>query len=173
VRRAPLLLLTVLCSACDADARGRAATVADTATHAAAADTTGDGVAIRLAGDNDAAVLVPVHVNGAGPFDFVLDTGATLTCVDASLANRLALEAEPGRLGFGLDASRPGQVQLLRIDSLRVGNAATVDLDACVLDLAHIQAAGLHVDGLLGLNFLKQFRVTLDFEKEEILLRKF
>ena len=132
----------------------------------APADSAAGEVAIRLAGMNDAALIVPVHVNGEGPFDFVLDTGATLTCVDAALMDSLGLEAEPGRLGRGMDATRLGNVQLIHIDSLRVGSAHASDIGGCVLDLAHIQDAGLDVHGLLGLNFLKEFRVTLDFERQ-------
>ncbi|HEU0076709.1 MAG TPA: hypothetical protein VFQ76_03610 [Longimicrobiaceae bacterium] len=36
-----------------------------------------------------AAIIVPVFVNGVGPFDFVLDTGATFTCLEPMLSRRL------------------------------------------------------------------------------------
>lgn len=134
------------------------------------ADSAAGEVPIELAGFNDAALLVPVHVNGEGPFDFVLDTGATLTCVDAALMDSLGLEPQPGRLGRGMDASSLGNVQLIHIDSLRVGQAQARDMSGCVLDLAHIQEAGLDVHGLLGLNFLTEFRVSLDFERQTLLL---
>jgi hypothetical protein len=49
------------------------------------------------------------------------------------------------------------------VDSLRVGGAAAHALTACELDLEHIQALRIEVDGLLGLNFLRQFRVLIDF----------
>jgi clan AA aspartic protease (TIGR02281 family) len=156
-------LAALIALACDAAAPALVRSPADSAT---------GEIRFRLAGLNDAAILVPVHINGQGPFQFVVDTGATITCVDAALAQRLALEPEAGRLGFGLDANRPGRVQLVRIDSIRVGTAHAVDLAGCVLDLAHIQQAGLEVDGLLGLNFLKEFRVSFDFEREMLLLQE-
>jgi predicted aspartyl protease len=169
----PVLIVLSLCAAaaCDTGAPASSRIATDTA----AADSTAaasDEVAFRLAGPNDAALIVPVHINGQGPFDFVLDTGATMTCVDASLTTRLALEPEPGSLGFGLDATRPGQVQLIRIDSLRLGHAIATNLQGCVLDLAHIQQAGLDVHGLLGLNFLKEFQLTIDFSRERLTLMK-
>jgi predicted aspartyl protease len=138
----------------------------------APADSAAGEVPFRLAGINDAALLVPVHVNGKGPFDFVLDTGATLTCIDAALLAQLGLEPDAGRLGRGLDATRRGSVQLISIDSLRVGSAQATRLGGCVLDLAHIQEAGLEVHGLLGLNFLKEFQVRLDFERETLRLSR-
>jgi predicted aspartyl protease len=161
-RLAALALATLISAACD-DAAPRFVR--------APADSAAGEIRFRLAGFNDAALLVPVHINGAGPFDFVLDTGATLTCVDAALLDRLGIEPDAGRLGRGMDVTSPGSVQLLRIDSLRVGDALAADLGGCVLDLAHIQDAGLDVHGLLGLNFLKEFRVVLDFEREVLLLR--
>jgi|GEM_PF-3917599 len=41
-------------------------------------DSVAGEVEFALAGPGGAALLVPVFVNGEGPFDFVLDTGATL-----------------------------------------------------------------------------------------------
>lgn len=131
----------------------------------APADSAAGEVPLEMAGVNDAAILVAVHVNGRGPFDFVLDTGATLTCVDAGLSQRLELPAEPGNIGFGADVSGSGRVQIVRIDSLRIGNATATDLPGCVLDLEHIRTAGVEMEGLLGLNFLRQFDVALDFER--------
>jgi predicted aspartyl protease len=169
-----LFLLGLLASACDIGAPATVRIAEDSTAAGATADRAAAAaeVPFRLAGPNDAVLLVAVHINGEGPFDFVLDTGATVTCVDATLTSRLALEPEAGRLGFGLDATRPGQVQLIRMDSLRLGAATAVDLGGCVLDLAHIQQAGLAVDGLLGLNFLKSFTVTIDFHREVLTLAR-
>src|ERR1700743_326263 len=40
------------------------------------------------------AVVVPVTVNGSGPYDFMLDTGSTVTAVDRELARQLALKMQ-------------------------------------------------------------------------------
>ena len=60
----------------------------------------------------------------------------------------------------------------MRVDSLRVGGATVEDLTACEVDLPHAADMGIEMDGLLGLNFLKPFRVTLDFEREVLTLRE-
>jgi hypothetical protein len=62
-------------------------------------------------------------------------------------------------------------MRLVRLDSLRVGRARGEDLTVCALDLGHIRRLGLEADGLLGLNFLRSFRVTVDFEREVLLLQ--
>ena len=61
-------------------------------------------------------------------------------------------------------------VFLVGLDSLAVGAAKAFDLTVCTLHLAPFEQAGLRIDGLVGLNFLKAFRVTLDFERSRLLL---
>ncbi len=60
----------------------------------------------------------------------------------------------------------------MEVDSLRVGQARAFDIGGCVLDLEHIGALGIRVDGLLGLNFLRSFRVGLDFERNVLTLQE-
>lgn len=136
-------------------------------------DTTGTGVGFEMAGPGGAALVVPVWVNGSGPHGFVLDTGATMTCIDAGLASRLGLPEAAGRMGMGMGVGQePGALVLVSIDSLRVGEATATGLTGCALDLERFAAMGLEVDGLLGLNYLREFRVTLDFTAERLLLER-
>lgn len=130
----------------------------------APADSAANEIEIEWAGPNQAALIVPVHINGTGPHPFVLDTGATLTCVDEALAAELSLPAAPGRIGLGAGIGSAGQLRLVTIDSLRVGQARAEELPACTLDLSTVERLGIQFDGLLGLNFLRPFRLTIDFE---------
>jgi predicted aspartyl protease len=102
----------------------------------------------------------------------VLDTGATITCVDLPLAERLNLPEQRGQIGLGAGVGGAGRVRLVGIDSLRLGAAEASGLTACVLDLQQVRAISPDVAGLLGLNFLKEFRVTLDFERNILLLQE-
>lgn len=155
-----LLVLLPALPACDRLAPTRASAPADTAA---------GEVPFELAGPGGAALVVPVHVNGQGPFDFVLDTGATLTCVHNALADSLALP-ESSVVGTAAGIESSGGVRVVSLDSLRVGAARAEELVACVVDLRHIQGAGIDVHGLVGLNFLSEFRVVLDFEREVLSL---
>jgi predicted aspartyl protease len=154
--------------ACD---RGRVAATSDTG-KAARAETAPGEVSIDVAGPGGAVLLVPVYINGKGPYDFVLDTGATMTCLDQSLADSLRLPARFGQVGVGLGVGGAGQVPIVRIDSLRTGDTSASQVSACLLDLSHLKALGPKVEGLLGLNFLKSYRVTLDFERNIARLEK-
>jgi hypothetical protein len=114
----------------------------------------------------DAAIIIPVKINGEGPFDFILDTGATLTCVDEALAARLGLPDKKGIRGIGAGARSSGAIRLVSLESLEVGDATANDLTACSLDFAHVGEVGIEIDGLLGLNVLKEFTMVLDFDRK-------
>jgi predicted aspartyl protease len=120
-------------------------------------------VQFTLAGPGGAALVVPVNVNEAGPFPFVLDTGATLTCVDEELVKELNLPNATGTIAIGGGIRGLGPMRLITIESLAMGDATATGLLGCAVDLSAMQKAGLDVRGLLGLNFLKAYRVTLDF----------
>jgi predicted aspartyl protease len=136
------------------------------------ADTEAGEIPFRFEGQGEAALIVPVYVNGEGPFDFVLDTGATMTCVEQALAQRLDLPEQRGAMGVGAGVGGVGRIELVRVDSIRVGGTRASGLTACVLDLAHIGAMGVELDGLLGLNFLRAYRVTLDFGRNVLTLEE-
>jgi predicted aspartyl protease len=137
----------------------------------ASADVAGEGeVPFTLAGAGGAAMVVPVSINGTGPYQFVLDTGATLTCLDQTLAERLELAKPVGMIGYGATVGQSGAVALYSLETLDVGPASTSGLTACALDLRGVNKAGLEVDGLLGLNFLKSYKVAIDFERQVLTL---
>ena len=137
----------------------------------APADSAAGEVEFKLTGPNEAALVVPVSINGRAPVDFVLDTGATLTCIDVSLARVLNLSDEGPIGGVGIGAMTVGRIETVRIDTLRLGHAVAYDLPACRLDLAPLREA-FGAQGLLGLNFLKEFDVALDFERRVLRLTR-
>lgn len=59
------------------------------------------GVPIRFAGLGEAALVVPFRLNGRSPYDFVPDTGATLTCVGRTLADSLGLRMRAAASAWG------------------------------------------------------------------------
>jgi predicted aspartyl protease len=155
-------VLAVVLTACEVTTPGRVEVPAD--------PERGE-IGFSFVGPNDAALVVSVHINGEGPFDFVLDTGATLTCVTPAIAERLALP-ERRAVGFGAGIGGSGRVTIVGLDTLRIGAVRLFDLPACVVDLGRIEALGLGVDGLIGLNALKPFRMTLDFERRLLRLEE-
>ncbi len=140
------------------------------ASSAAAADSAAGEVGFQWAGPGGAALIVPAQINGRGPVDLILDTGATLTCVDTSLAREFALPERRAVLGTAVGIRGAGRVRLHAVDSLRIGSAVARGLTVCAMDLRALRPVGPEVRGLLGLNVLRSFRVTLDFEREVLRL---
>ncbi len=136
------------------------------------ADASPGAVEFRMAGPNDAAIIVPVKINGRGPYDFVLDTGATFTCLDDEFADELKLPEWKGSFGTVVVGPGGGGMKLLKVETLEVGNARATGLAACSIDLNRMAPPGLGIKGLVGLNFLKSYRITIDFEKKLLKLEK-
>lgn len=124
-------------------------------------------VKFRLAGGAQPLILLPVHVNDRGPFDFILDTGAGTSLLTPELAKQLKVKIVGSK--EGQSAGGKVAVSLAKADSLAVGDARIGDVDLGVVDLAHVgKTIGAKIDGDLGYNFLKHFRVTINYRHCEI-----
>jgi predicted aspartyl protease len=133
-------------------------------------DTTSGEVSFQWAGPGGAAITVPAHINGHGPVNLLFDTGATMTCVDTAFARAWELPERRALRGVATGLGGSGAVKLVAVDSLRIGAAIARDLTICATDLRVLRAVGPEVRGLLGLNVLRNYRVTLDFEREVVRL---
>src|SRR5207302_8533274 len=124
-------------------------------------------VKFRLAGGVQPLILLPVRVNAEGPFEFILDTGAGTSLLSSDLAKKLNLKIISTKEGQG--AGGKISVSLAKVDSLALGQAKLDDLDVGIVDLSHIgKAIGTRIDGDVGYNFLKHFRITIDYHACEI-----
>jgi predicted aspartyl protease len=121
----------------------------------------------RLAGGAQPLILLPVHVNGQGPFEFILDTGAGTSLLSSGLAKQLEVKVLGSK--EGQSAGGKVSVSLAKVESLAVGEAKLDDVDVGIVDLSHIgKTIGAKIDGDLGYNFLGRFRLTIDYDKLEI-----
>src|SRR5437660_5655777 len=136
------------------------------------AETAPGEVNFELAPPNDAAIIVPVKINRQGPYKFVLDTGATFTCIDQKLVDELKLPEWRGQIGVGVIVPKEGSVRLVKLDTFEVGNSKATDLKACAIEFSRLQADGLDARGLVGLNLLISFDVAIDFKKKVLHLDK-
>src|ERR1700693_5768101 len=124
-------------------------------------------IGFRLAGGAQPLILLPVQVNDRGPFDFILDTGAGTSLLSSDLAKQLQVKIIGSK--EGQSAGGKVSVSLAKVDSLAVGGTKLDDVDVGIVDLAHIgKTIGAQIDGDLGYNFLKHFRVTIDYGDCEI-----
>ena len=125
-------------------------------------------VKFRLAGGAQPLILLPVRVNDQGPFDFIFDTGAGTSLLSPDLAKKV--EAKVLGSKEGQTAGGNVSVSLAKVHSFAVGETKLEDVDVGVVDLDAIgKTVGAKIDGDLGYNFLKEFRVTIDYRQGEIL----
>src|SRR5262245_29957661 len=112
-------------------------------------------IPFRLAGGAQPLLLVPVRVEGSGPFAFVLDTGAGTCLLSPELAGRLGIAATEVKEGMG--AAGRVKVGLARVRSLGLGGIEVADVQVAITEeLARIGAAvGALLEGNLGYNALR------------------
>jgi len=118
--------------------------------------------------DRIGRIVVPVSINGRGPFRMLVDTGAAQSTLSPELARELGLVS--------------GQTQLIRVN----GITGTADLPAVAVErlqcgefvlqnvqlpvvLAPIMA---DADGILGLAGLRNERLVVDFQRDRVSLEK-
>lgn len=118
-----------------------------------------DIVAGLTQSDRRGRVVAPVHVNGAGPFRFIIDTGANRSVISERLAERLGLEPH----GAGVVHTIEGQVSapLVGVQTLTYGGLS-VPADTMPL-LGPGVLAGEY--GLLGVDGMRGRRLRFDFER--------
>lgn len=125
----------------------------------------------------DRVPFVPAHrlvavwttLNGLGDFMLLVDSGAERVVLSRRVAARLRLDlGRPLRLEALAGVGQSPPVPVVRLDLVQVGASVAAGLEASIYDLPPAIAA----DGLLGLNFLRRFRVTFEFDSRTLVLRE-
>jgi hypothetical protein len=106
-------------------------------------------------------LTVPVHVNGQGPYNFIVDSGADTSVIGLRIARGLQLPlAKPAILNGMTSRDIVDRVQ---VAELRLGNNRLHNVELPALRETHLGG-----DGLIGIDALVQQRLLLDFEKQLI-----
>ena len=108
-----------------------------------------------------ALIVIPVKVNQAGPFDFMVDTGSQVTVIDPSLAAELNLRPQ-GRVGL-VSVASVAQASVTLLDKLEGDSHVVEKSPAIVQDLRQIQAADPRIRGVLGESFLAHVDLLIDY----------
>ena len=104
--------------------------------------------------------IVSASVNGSGPFDFLVDTGAQTSTVDVQLASQLGLQDE-GKThvsGAGTYASR----SYTHLAQVEIGGRRVADVLAVIDSLAELHGADRRIRGIVGEDFLTHFDLLID-----------
>ena len=106
-------------------------------------------------------VLVRAKINGKGPFNMILDTGAPAVFITKPLAKKAGVEVD--EKGWG------------KFNSFEVEGGPTVPkVKTRVQDLVQLDGmnsmglAGVELHGVIGYNVLAQFRIEYDFTADKL-----
>jgi len=146
ISRAILPLLAMLATPVAAETGGR-----PPALQTPAADEVATGL------DRSLRMTVPVMINGQGPFDFVVDTGADRTVISEELAKQLNLPQSGTATLHAMGGS--AKVKLVSIKTVQVSTNIAKRVEAAALPRRNVGA-----DGLLGIDSLKNQRIVMNFQ---------
>ena len=126
------------------------------------------GVTARIRIMDDYMIVVPVTINGSGPYDLLLDTGSNNTMLDEKLADELALrrghEDAVVRVWGSLATSA------VYAESFSIAGATVAGKDLTLFTCAMIPGLPPKLRGILGEDFLQKFDILIDYKHQLIRL---
>lgn len=104
-------------------------------------------------------VMVRVKLNGKGPFNFILDTGAPALIMTEAVAKKAGAKIDEGWGVFKLDVE----------GGVKVPEAKGIAMDMFQLKgMNAMGIAGVELHGVLGYNVLARFRIQYDFTQDKL-----
>ncbi len=115
------------------------------------------------------SIVLTVDINGRGPYRFLLDTGTDPSVLDLSVADSVTWFQVPlGARGTGA-ASKQVQISLPPPVRVSIAGLRTRRLIALSADLSGAsERLGRPLHGVLGYNFLKRYRLEIDYRDHTI-----
>jgi len=113
--------------------------------------------------------LLPVRVQGRGPYRFLLDTGSSKCVVSPKIAAELDLPK--GDIYHARSPSGPRLCTKTCLAAMDVASAQATDVEADIMDCAIAsKLVEGEVDGYVCTNYLRRFAITLDYPNRTAIL---
>lgn len=119
----------------------------------------------RLQGNN---IIVALTLNGQGPFDIVLDTGASKTVIDPALLHQVGGESTGQSVPMSGVAGKILQSPIYMMDELSLSGARVSRISVLGNRIDALTMYNIH--GLLGQDFLNHFVVNINTATKMITL---
>ena len=105
-------------------------------------------------------IVIPVELNGIGPFEFVVDTASSRTVLFDHVRLKLGLAGDPDTTMTIYGMVGEQSALALKLDRLSIGQE---DIDGVeVADLPEPRAEDDEADGILGLDILERYELLFD-----------
>lgn len=111
--------------------------------------------------DKATRLVAPVLINGKGPFNFLVDTGANRSCISRELADELELPEGPMVAIRTMVSSHPRPTA--RVERLEIAGRSQRRINIPVLPMPSQESRGV-----LGVDWLKSRRLVLDFKGKSL-----
>jgi hypothetical protein len=118
--------------------------------------------------------MVRVRVNGGHEVNFFIDTGAAEVILDTEFAKEVGATVFGSATGTFV-GDRQAPIQFGRIDSLTLGDFVIKNVPVHTLNTRQFSKPvfqGKQVDGIIGTVLLYHFLSSLDYPREELVLRR-
>ncbi len=110
-----------------------------------------------------------IMINGMGPYNFAIDTGATQTVLSQKLAADLGLAPITTTIMHGIGGSGKIESKMYRLDEIAIGDMKVRNVPAGTFaDPLLSQLA----DGILGTAMLSDFIITINYPKNQMELSR-
>ena len=120
-----------------------------------------EGIPIEL---NNNHIYLRAHINGEGPFWFLLDSGASVTVINRSVADEVGLDLQGGIEGRG-SGENSVQVALASGVDIAVQGVEIHDQTIASIPIDSFEPfEGRAMDGIIGADFFSRFVVEIDYE---------
>ena len=108
---------------------------------------------------------------------FILDTGASNSCVGLNAIDNFKLIAEESETKAAGAGATDMETQLSKNNTLKIGKWSTHKFHLVLFDLTHVNTAltdhnAKEVDGIIGADILRKGRAFIDYNKNVLYLRK-
>ena len=120
-------------------------------------------------------ISVETQLDGANMVNAILDSGASSTAVSMAAVDRLKMRDRVIKGQYANVVGAAGianNVEMLFLRDCRVAELGQTNLRALILDFDAInETSGFEQSGILGGDFLRHFRVTIDFPRTQVRLQ--
>jgi hypothetical protein len=106
-------------------------------------------------------IMVRVKINGKGPFNFIVDTGAPLVYVSTDVAKKI-----------GITPEKKGQT---KVDRFEIEGGPVFTDWKCMIDtpfqiegMNALGAAGVELHGIMGYTMLSHFKMEIDLTRDKM-----
>src|SRR5262249_25945615 len=113
-------------------------------------------------------IVVPIKINGKGPYRVIFDTGAPVMLVNTKVARESGLMAKSSKPSIFSPFGSMGQMTIhsLELGDLKAENVATVVMDHPTVEL--ISKLLGPIEGIVGFPFFARYRTTIDYQAKQL-----